>query len=281
MTERVNVAKLFSGLYLPETTFAGTALKINDRTAALDHTLTLAQCAPGKTAMLRGAISAEGNVATNRRKVNGELVLGHFIDFALLAGHQGFGILLAAGTYDNPMWWTAVESVSFQSPAALEDEMIATATITRNDESARLVSGKVMRAGATHTRANDIRLEAAQAGDFEGPYLPQNAWLEVAAQFGGGALVALGEFPGDDFAPMYLGVGESTLPKELGRPGDKLQGIVTLQSIEDLELPALGKIRVASVDIVISRGDPGKWNFTEVEFGFALRERLMEAVRQR
>lgn len=282
MAERVDVAKLLSELYLPETTFASQAQKVNDDTAIVNHTLSSAQCAPRKTQMLQGVISVEGDKITNKRIVDEELILGHFINRGLLAGHQGFGLLLAAGSYDNPMWWTEVESISFQSRALLGDEMIAIASISKDDKSGRLVSGRVASAAGTHTRARNIRLEMAQSGDFAEPHLPQNAWLEVAAHFGGGALAALGKFPGDGYAPIYLGVGASTLPKGPAHPGDILSGVVTLKSIDELEVPDLGNMRIASVDAIISifsaRGSSGKLNFSDVEFGFASKERLWKLL---
>lgn len=272
----VDVAKLLSGLYLPETTFASRAVKIDDKTAIVTHTLTGAQCAPRKTAMLRGVIKADVNTITNTRRVDDEITKGHFRDFRLLAGHQGFGMLLAAGSYNHPVWWTEISSISWQSPAVPEDEMIATVTITQNG-----FNGKVMRGGSTHTQARGIRLEDANPADFSGFHLPQNAWLEVGAHFGGGAIAACGEFPGKDFAPIYLGVGQSNLPKESGLPGDELTGTVTLNSIEYLDIPGLGQLKVISVNADISKGTSGKWHFSELEFGFALKERLLGAIGQR
>ena len=285
MTERgIDVAGLLSGpkgLYLPVTTFAQRAEKIDAITAVVTHTLTEAQCAPRKTAMLRGIIVRKGSTVTNKREVDDEITEGHFRTFPLLAGHQGFGMLLAAGMYDSPMWWREAVFISFQSPASLEDEMTATAKISRDDSSGREIDGNVRRSGGIHTRADGILLEPAQPGEISGPYLPQNAWLEVGAHLGGGALAALGEFPGDDYAPIYLGTGQLKLPKELGLPGDQLTGRITVNSVEGMDIPGLGKLKVVSVNEVIDKGTAASWEFEELEFGFLPRADLERAVMQR
>lgn len=281
MAERVDVARILSGLYLPETTFAQEAVKLDSKTALVTHTLTKAQCALRKTEMLRGIIGINGDTVTNTRLVDNEITEGHFTKFKLLAGHQGFGMLLSAGMYDRPMWWTGVGFISFQSPAAPNDEMVATATISKDTETVRIFDGNVKRGRNTHTRAGDIQLEPSLPDEFKGFHLPQNAWLEVGAHLGGGAIAALGEFPGDDFAPFYLGVSQSTFPKELGRPGDELSGTVTINSIEEMEISGLGELKVISVDEVISKGTSERWSFTELEFGFLPKEQLMEAIRKR
>ena len=274
MAERIDVAALLSKLYLPETTFASQAEKMNGKNAVVTHTLSEAQCSPRKTNMLIGEIKVDGKTITNTRMVDDEITKGHFITQRLLAGHQGFGMLLAAGSYDHPMWWTEVDSISFQSPAVPGDEVIAIATITQDNELGRIVNGRVIRGPSAHTRARKIQLEYVEEGDFSRPHLPQNAWLEIAAHFGGGALAALGEFPIGDYAPIYLGVGKSSLPKELALPGDKLTGRITLNSVEELSLPDIGIMKVVSVDEIITKGTSGIWRLNQVEFGFLLREQL-------
>lgn len=285
MAERgIDVAALLSGprgLYLPVTTFADRAVRVNATTAVVTHTLTEAQCDPRKTAMLSGAIGREGSVVTNTHGVDDEITDGHFTTFRLLAGHQGFGMLLAAGMHDGPMWWREAAFISFQSPASLGDEMTATAKISRDDNLGREIDGNVRRRGGIHTRADGVLLEKAQPGEISGPHLPQNTWLEVGAHLGGGALAALGEFPGDDYAPIYLGTGQLKLPKELGLPGDKLTGEVTVNSVEEMNISGFGRLKVVSVNEIIDRGTSARWEFEELEFGFLPRADLEKAIRQR
>ena len=285
MTEKgIDVAALLSGpkgLYLPVTTFARRAVRVDAVTAIVTHTLTEAQCDPRKTAMLRGAIAAEGSTVTNTRGVDDEITDGHFITFRLLAGHQGFGMLLAAGMHDGPMWWRGAAFISFQSPASLGDEMTSTAKISRDDSSGREIDGIVRRSGGIHTRAGEVLLEPALPGEISVPHLPQNTWLEIGAHLGGGALAALGEFPGDDYAPIYLGTGQLKLPKELGLPGDTITGEVTVNSVEEMDISGFGRLKVISVNEIIDRGTSARWEFEELEFGFLPRADLEKAVRQR
>lgn len=286
MANRVNVeALLTKELYLPDTTFAKTALRINSDTAAVDHTLTLKQCTLRRSQMLVGEIAREGNNIKNTKVVDNELVEGHFQEFGILAGHLGFGEALRAGSFDKPFWWTDVYSISFQTPVGLGDKVTATASIVSEDETERIISARVTRDGAIHTRARNVRLELAEEGVFEQPHLPQNAWLEVAAHFGGGALAALGEFSFDQgLYPIYLGIGKSSLPKELGLPGDKLRGLVIVTGRERLEIPDLGTLLVFTVNEIISRevrGSKEQWKFNKVQFGLMPKAGLMEAVAKR
>lgn len=280
----IDIADLLSGptgLYLPETTFADRAVRVDATTASVTHILTKAQCDPRKTVMLRGSILIKGDIITNRREVDDEITNGHFKTFRVLAGHQGFGMLLSAGMHDQPMWWRGAGFISFQSPASLGDEMTATVKISRDDGLGREIEGNVRRSGSIHTRADEVLLEYAKPGEISGTHLPQNAWLEVGAHLGGGALAALGEFPGDDHAPIYLGTGRLRLPKELGLPGDKLTGIVILNSVEEMNIDGLGRLKVVSVNAVIDKGTLGRWEFEELEFGFLPRVDLERAVKQR
>lgn len=281
----VDVAKLLSQWYLPISTYAHEARRLDQQTVEVRYLVPGFHCDPELQPPLVGNITAtkteEGGknltVVTNQLVVDRDPVRkhteGHFrveTDISLLPAYMADGMQMQAARHINPRYWlSGFRTIGHFEPGLPAEIAQAQLIMDADSQKAR---GVVTVGERVHTRGFDMQFE-------EGPEIPDKEWVlaqhkffEIAAQMGGSAMfLFVPEALGDNKQVVYSSIGRSTLPLIPVFPGDELIGNVTLRRSTEFS---------TAVDVQIRRHQDEIWQFGNLALSFLQADMLKGKIDQ-
>lgn len=231
----LEIAEFLSKWYIPQTTYADRARRINDDTVEVDYIVKDYHCDPAKKPNLRGDIVVNGNVTTNTFIIDGSYpphTEGHLRGMPIFQGHLADGTLIETATYDrSELWLASFRTIAHSEPGVPKDKLVAATTLLKEEGGVRLVRGNVVCENRVHTRAFDMKFEEGPSLPEDGIYLSQHPLFEIGAHAAAAMAFLHPELLEGERDPVFDSIGPSVLEKVIIYPGDRLTSRATLRRI--------------------------------------------------